>query len=29
MPKGKRTYGSKKGRPRKKIKRIKKYRGKK
>ena len=29
MPKGKGTYGSKKGRPRKKIKRIKKYRGKK
>ncbi len=29
MPKGKGTYGSKKGRPRKKMKRIKKYRGKK
>ena len=29
MPKGKGTYGSKKGSPRKKMKRIKKYRGKK
>ncbi len=29
MPKGKGTYGSKKGRPKKKMKRIKKYRGKK